>query len=115
MLHPSFARAERPLIRLSTAREIPRRSHFGVRANRSLRLINHDEATRRLLVRGKHEAAMRCLLAALGLIGLLTPAVAADYELPTLRGSQMFIPAAPAYFSCERPYAGCPDGATGTG
>jgi outer membrane immunogenic protein len=49
---------------------------------------------------------MRCLLAALGLIGLLSPAFAADYELPTLRGSDMFVPASPTYFSWEGFYAG---------
>jgi opacity protein-like surface antigen len=49
---------------------------------------------------------MRCLLAALGLIGLLSPAFAADYELPTLRGSDMFVPASPTYFSWEGLYAG---------
>jgi outer membrane immunogenic protein len=49
---------------------------------------------------------MRCLLAALGLIGLLSPAFAADYELPTLRGSEMFVPASPTYFSWEGFYAG---------
>jgi opacity protein-like surface antigen len=49
---------------------------------------------------------MRRLLAALGLIGLLSPAFAADYELPTLRGSQMFVPAYPTYFSWQGFYAG---------
>jgi outer membrane immunogenic protein len=49
---------------------------------------------------------MRCLLAALGLIGLLSPAIAADYELPTLRGSQMFVPASPTYFRWEGLYFG---------
>jgi outer membrane immunogenic protein len=49
---------------------------------------------------------MRCLLAALGLIGLLSPAFAADYELPTLRGTETFIPARPVYFSWEGFYAG---------
>src|SRR5271165_346614 len=57
---------------------------------------------------------MRCLLAAwfaawfavLGLIGLLSSASAADYELPTLRGSDMFIPAPPTYFSWQGFYAG---------
>jgi opacity protein-like surface antigen len=49
---------------------------------------------------------MRSLLAALGLIGLLSPAVAADYELPTLRGSEMFVPAFPTYFSWQGAYAG---------
>jgi opacity protein-like surface antigen len=49
---------------------------------------------------------MRCLLAALGLIGLLSPAFAADYELPTLRGSDMFVPASPTYFSWQGFYAG---------
>jgi opacity protein-like surface antigen len=49
---------------------------------------------------------MRCLLAALGLIGLLSPAFAADYELPTLRGSDMFVPATPTYFSWQGFYAG---------
>ena len=38
---------------------------------------------------------MRRLLAALGLIGLLSPASAAD--LPLLRGSETFVPAFPAY------------------
>jgi outer membrane immunogenic protein len=49
---------------------------------------------------------MRRLLAALGLIGLLSPAFAADYELPTLRGSETFVPAYPTYFSWEGFYAG---------
>jgi outer membrane immunogenic protein len=53
---------------------------------------------------------MRCLLAArfaaLGLIGLLNPALAADYELPTLRGSDMFVPAFPTYFRWQGFYAG---------
>jgi len=49
---------------------------------------------------------MRCLLAALGLIGLLSPAFAADYELPTLRGTEMFVPARPTYFSWEGFYVG---------
>jgi outer membrane immunogenic protein len=49
---------------------------------------------------------MRCLLAALGLIGLMSPAFAADYELPRLRGSETFIPAYPTYFSWQGFYAG---------
>jgi opacity protein-like surface antigen len=49
---------------------------------------------------------MRCLLAALGLIGLLSRAFAADYELPTLRGSETFVPAFPAYFRWEGLYVG---------
>jgi outer membrane immunogenic protein len=50
---------------------------------------------------------MRCLLAAaLGLIGLLSPAFAADYELPRLRGSDTFVPAFPTYFSWQGFYAG---------
>jgi outer membrane immunogenic protein len=49
---------------------------------------------------------MRCLLAALGLIGLVSPAFAADYELPTLRGSETFVPAYPVYFSWQGFYAG---------
>ena len=49
---------------------------------------------------------MRCLLAALGLIGLLSPAFAADYELPTLRGTDTFVPAYPTYFGWDGFYAG---------
>jgi opacity protein-like surface antigen len=50
---------------------------------------------------------MRRLLAALGLIGLLlSPAFAADYELPTLRGTQTFVPAYPTYFSWQGAYVG---------
>ena len=49
---------------------------------------------------------MRCLLAALGLIGLLSQAFAADYELPTLRGSETFVPAFPTYFRWEGGYIG---------
>jgi outer membrane immunogenic protein len=53
---------------------------------------------------------MRRLLAvrfaALGLIGLLSPAFAADYDLPILRGSDMFVPATPTYFSWQGLYAG---------
>jgi outer membrane immunogenic protein len=44
---------------------------------------------------------MRRLLAALGL-----PAFAADYELPTLRGTETFVPAFPTYFSWQGAYAG---------
>jgi opacity protein-like surface antigen len=49
---------------------------------------------------------MRCLLAALGLIGLISPAFAADYELPTLRGSDMFVPAYPVYPHWDGIYVG---------
>jgi opacity protein-like surface antigen len=57
---------------------------------------------------------MRCLLpawfaglfAALGLIGLLSPALAADYEPPVLRGSDMFVPAYPHYYRWDGAYAG---------
>jgi opacity protein-like surface antigen len=50
-------------------------------------------------------------LAALGVIGLLAPALspasAADYDLPTLRGSEInFIPAFPRYLNWEGFYAG---------
>jgi outer membrane immunogenic protein len=38
---------------------------------------------------------MRYLIIAVGLFGLVSRAVAADYGLPTLRGSQSFVPAAP--------------------
>jgi outer membrane immunogenic protein len=52
---------------------------------------------------------MRRLLAAwyaaLGLIGLLNPALAADYGAPVLRGSDMFVPALPTYFSWQGFYA----------
>lgn len=41
-----------------------------------------------------------------GPVGLLSPAFAADYELPTLRGSEMFVPASPTYFSWHGFYAG---------
>jgi outer membrane immunogenic protein len=43
---------------------------------------------------------------ALGLIGLLSPAIAADYDLPILRGSDTFVPAYPKYFSWQGAYAG---------
>jgi outer membrane immunogenic protein len=54
---------------------------------------------------------MRCLLVALGLIGLLSPAFAADYDLPdysppTLRGSQTFVPGFPTYPRWGGFYAG---------
>ena len=49
---------------------------------------------------------MRCLLAVLGLIGLLSSAFAADYELPTLRGTDTFVPAYPTYFGWDGFYAG---------
>jgi outer membrane immunogenic protein len=53
---------------------------------------------------------MRRLLAAwfaaLGPIGLLSPAFAADYDLPVLRGSNMFVPAYPTYPSWQGAYAG---------
>jgi outer membrane immunogenic protein len=43
---------------------------------------------------------MRRLLVALGLIASISRAFAADYELPTLRGSDSFVPAAPAVAAC---------------
>jgi outer membrane immunogenic protein len=49
---------------------------------------------------------MRRSLIALGLIGLVTPALAADYDLPTLRGSQTLVPAYPTYFNWEGFYVG---------
>jgi outer membrane immunogenic protein len=49
---------------------------------------------------------MRCLLPALALIGLLSPAFAADYQLPTLRGTETFVPAYPTYFAWDGLYAG---------
>jgi len=50
---------------------------------------------------------MRCLLVALGLIGLLSPALAADYDLPTLRGTETtFLPAFPRYFNWQGFYVG---------
>lgn len=49
---------------------------------------------------------MRRLLAAIGLIGLLASASAADYDLPMLRGSQSFVPAFPAYPQWEGFYFG---------
>jgi outer membrane immunogenic protein len=53
---------------------------------------------------------MRRLLAAwfaaLGLIGLLSPALAADYDPPVLRGSDMFVPAYPHYYRWDGAYAG---------
>ena len=49
---------------------------------------------------------MRRLLIALGLICLVTPALAADYDLPTLRGSQTLVPASPTYFNWEGLYVG---------
>jgi outer membrane immunogenic protein len=40
---------------------------------------------------------MRRLFVALGLIGFLSPAFAADYELPILRGSDTYVPPSPVY------------------
>jgi outer membrane immunogenic protein len=49
---------------------------------------------------------MRRLLVAFGLIGLVSHAFAADYELPTLRGSETFVPAPPTFFRWAGIYAG---------
>ena len=49
---------------------------------------------------------MRRLLAVLALIGLSLPASAADYELPTLRGTDTFVPAYATYFGWDGFYAG---------
>lgn len=49
---------------------------------------------------------MRRLLAALGLIGLISPALAADYDLPMLRGAETFVPAFPAYARWDGFYFG---------
>ena len=49
---------------------------------------------------------MRRLLAALGLIGLISPVVAADYDLPMLRGAETFVPAFPAYARWDGFYFG---------
>jgi outer membrane immunogenic protein len=54
--------------------------------------------------RATEGAVMRRSLAALGLIGLLSPASAAD--LPLLRGSETFVPAFPAYARWEGFYFG---------
>jgi outer membrane immunogenic protein len=50
---------------------------------------------------------MRCLLVAVGLIGLLSPAFAADLpDFPTLRGSDTFVPAYPTYPRWDGFYVG---------
>ena len=54
---------------------------------------------------------MRRLLVALGLIGLFSPAFAADYGLPrydppVLRGSQTYVPGYPTYPNWQGFYAG---------
>jgi len=49
---------------------------------------------------------MRRILVALGLIGLISPVLAADYDLPTLRGSDVFVPAFPVYPHWDGFYVG---------
>jgi opacity protein-like surface antigen len=49
---------------------------------------------------------MRRLVVALGLITLASSALAADYELPTLRGSSPYVPAPPTYTRWTGFYAG---------
>ncbi|HEY6257809.1 MAG TPA: outer membrane beta-barrel protein [Xanthobacteraceae bacterium] len=49
---------------------------------------------------------MRRLLAVLGLIALVSPASAADYDLPTLRGTETFVPAFPTYSHWDGFYFG---------
>lgn len=49
---------------------------------------------------------MRRLLAALGLIALISPAMAADLDFPSLRGSDTFVPAFPSYFRWDGVYLG---------
>lgn len=53
-----------------------------------------------------HGAVMRRLLAVLGLIGLASSALAADYDPPPLRGSEMYVPAYPTYRTWEGSYFG---------
>src|SRR5262245_46343683 len=62
------------------------------RANRSLRLINHDRRARKRF----QGAVMRRLLVAFGLFASISAASAADYELPTLRGAEAVAPSASA-------------------
>ena len=64
-------------------------------ANRSLRLIIHDRPCAETNPPNQG-VVMRRLLVALGLIASVSGAFAADYELPTLRGSDGFVPAMPA-------------------
>jgi outer membrane immunogenic protein len=62
-----------------------------LRANRSLRLINHDHDARKRF----QGAAMRRLLVAFGLFASISGATAAEYELPpTLRGAEAVLPGA---------------------
>src|SRR5262245_59611150 len=82
---------------------IPRRFHFSftdfylrilsqskARANRSLRLINHDHDARKRF----QGAVMRRLLVAFGLFASISGVTAADYEVPTLRGAEAVMPGA---------------------
>src|SRR5262249_24080280 len=68
------------------------------RANRSLRLINH--ARRRAKANAPNQGAvMRRLFVAVALIASTCGASAQEFELPTLRGSDRFVPAAPVIYS----------------
>lgn len=51
-------------------------------------------------------AVMRRLFAVLGLVGLASSALAADYDPPILRGSDIFVPAYPTYRNWEGFYFG---------
>jgi opacity protein-like surface antigen len=77
------------------------------RANRSLRLINHDEqvrGNRPVRIKG---IVMRSLLSVLCLLGLATQAAAGDlFDMPTLRGSSPYVPAPAKYARWNGFYVG---------
>ena len=58
---------------------------------------------------------MRCLLVALGLIASSCGALGQEFELPTLRGSDAWVPAPPAFGGWSGFYAGGQVGYTNVG
>ena len=97
--------------RLQRRGSLPRRFRFGCRsaprcaANRSLRLINHDDGCVGSMSRECKGTVMRRWLVALGLIGL-RGRDRRRFRRPTLRGSSPFVPAAPIYTRWSGFYVG---------
>jgi opacity protein-like surface antigen len=60
-------------------------------------------------------AVMRRLLVALGVLASTSSVFAGEFDLPTLRGSNQFVPASPTYYPWSGAYAGGQLGYSGAG
>jgi hypothetical protein len=80
---------------MEAARDLPRRFHLRARkANGSLRLIIDDQRRARTAESGgRMRRLLSTCLFVLGICASSSKGQAADYDFPTLRGSDNFVPA----------------------